>query len=156
MYASIISGQASATTSSTLCVPPLARLVPKLGGYAPNHYSTTTRVVSASFLARGLSTNNYSTWLLPLTWWRARGLNTTSVLRWWLPQTLKTLGLILQSFQGSGAAMLHPSFKFFQDRRFGIKIGPQLESATQPKARGLRHMEWDFATALPYKSRLQD
>jgi hypothetical protein len=46
--------------------------------------------------------------------------------------------------------MLHPSFKFFQDRRFGIKIDPQLESATQPKARGLLHMECDFATALPY------
>jgi hypothetical protein len=36
----------------TLCVPSSARLVPKLGGYAPNHYSTTTRVVSASSLAR--------------------------------------------------------------------------------------------------------
>jgi hypothetical protein len=37
--------------------------------------------------------------------------------------------------------MLHPSFKFFQDGRFGIKTDPQLESATQTKARGL---------ALPY------
>jgi hypothetical protein len=46
--------------------------------------------------------------------------------------------------------MLYPSFKFFQDRRFRIKIYPQLESATQPKARGLLHMECDFATALPY------
>jgi hypothetical protein len=46
--------------------------------------------------------------------------------------------------------MLHPSFKFFQDGRFRIKIDPQLESATQPKARGLLHMECDFATALPY------
>jgi hypothetical protein len=54
------------------------------------------------------------------------------------------------SFQGSGAAMLHPSFKIFQDGRFGIKIDPQLESATQPKAQGLLHMECDFATALPY------
>jgi hypothetical protein len=45
--------------------------------------------------------------------------------------------------------MLHPSFKFFKTR-FGIKIDPQLESATQPKARGLLHTECDFATALPY------
>jgi hypothetical protein len=50
----------------------------------------------------------------------------------------------------------NPSFKFFQDRRFRIKIDPQLESATQTKARGLLHIECDFATALPYKSRLQD
>jgi ABC-type antimicrobial peptide transport system ATPase subunit len=35
-------------------------------------------------------------------------------------------------------------------------IDPQLEYATQPKAQGLLHMECDFATALPYKSRLQD
>jgi hypothetical protein len=40
--------------------------------------------------------------------------------------------------------------KIFQDGRFGIKIDPQLESATQPKARGLLHMECDFAIALPY------
>jgi hypothetical protein len=45
--------------------------------------------------------------------------------------------------------MLHPSFNFFK-RRFGIKIDPQLESATQPKARGLLYMEYDFAIALPY------
>ena len=52
--------------------------------------------------------------------------------------------------------MLHPSFKLFHDGRFGIKIDPQLESATQPKARGLLHMECDFAIALPYQFRLQD
>jgi hypothetical protein len=46
--------------------------------------------------------------------------------------------------------MLNPSFNFFQDGRFRIKIDPQLESTTQPKARGLLHMECDFATALPY------
>jgi hypothetical protein len=33
---------------------------------------------------------------------------------------------------------------------------PQPESTTQPKARGLLHMECDFAIALPYKSQLQD
>jgi hypothetical protein len=36
--------------------------------------------------------------------------------------------------------MLHPSFNFFKTK-FVIKIDPQLESATQLKARGLLHME---------------
>jgi hypothetical protein len=35
-------------------------------------------------------------------------------------------------------------------------MDPQQESTTQPKARGLLHMECDFAIALPYKLRLQD
>jgi hypothetical protein len=43
-----------------------------------------------------------------------------------------------------------PNIQFFQDRRFRIKIDPQLESATQTKARGLLYMECDFATSLPY------
>jgi hypothetical protein len=43
-----------------------------------------------------------------------------------------------------------PIIQIFQDGRFGIKIDPQLESATQPKARGLLHMECDFAVALQY------
>jgi hypothetical protein len=43
-----------------------------------------------------------------------------------------------------------PIIQFFQDGRFRIKIDPQLEFMTQPKARGLLHMECDFATALPY------
>jgi hypothetical protein len=43
-----------------------------------------------------------------------------------------------------------PIIQFFQDGRFRIKIDPQLESTTQPKAWGLLHMECDFATALPY------
>jgi hypothetical protein len=46
--------------------------------------------------------------------------------------------------------MLHPSFKFFQDGRFKIKIDPQLESTTEPKARGLLHMGCDFAITLSY------
>jgi hypothetical protein len=37
-----------------------------------------------------------------------------------------------------------------------LQIDPQPESTTQPKARGLLHMECDFAIALPYKLRLQD
>jgi hypothetical protein len=52
------------------------------------------------------------------------------------------------------------SFGFFS-RFFGIilpklQMDPQPESATQPKARGLLHMECDFAIALPYQLRLQD
>jgi hypothetical protein len=43
-----------------------------------------------------------------------------------------------------------PIVQFFQDRRFRITTDPQLEYATQPKARGLLHMECDFAIALPY------
>jgi hypothetical protein len=46
--------------------------------------------------------------------------------------------------------MLHPSFNFFQDGRFRSKIDPQLDSTTQPKDRGLLHMECNFAIALPY------
>jgi hypothetical protein len=33
--------------------------------------------------------------------------------------------------------MLHTSFNIIQDGRFRIKIDPQLEFVTQPKARGL-------------------
>jgi hypothetical protein len=49
-----------------------------------------------------------------------------------------------------GGCYATPIIQFFQDRRFIIKIHPQLESATQPKARGLLHMECDCATTLPY------
>jgi hypothetical protein len=35
-------------------------------------------------------------------------------------------------------------------------MDPQPEFTTQPKARGLLHMECDFAIALPYQFRLQD
>jgi hypothetical protein len=55
--------------------------------------------------------------------------------------------LIIPSLGGCYAT---PIIQFFQDRRFSIKIDPQLESATQPKARELLHMECDFAIALPY------
>jgi hypothetical protein len=37
-----------------------------------------------------------------------------------------------------------------------LQMDPQPESATQPKARGLLHMECNFAIALPYQLRLQD
>jgi hypothetical protein len=49
-----------------------------------------------------------------------------------------------------GGCYATPIIQIFQDGRFGIKVDPQLESATQPKARGLLHMECDFAIALPY------
>jgi hypothetical protein len=49
-----------------------------------------------------------------------------------------------------GGCYARPIIQVFQDGRFEIKIDPQLESATPPKARGLLHMECDFATALPY------
>jgi hypothetical protein len=60
---------------------------------------------------------------------------------------------------GSGAPC-HVSIGFFFGF-FGIilqelQMDPQLESITQPKARGLLHMECDFAIALPYRHRLQD
>jgi hypothetical protein len=63
------------------------------------------------------------------------------------------------STQGSGAPC-HVSFNFFSGffRIFLPKhqMDPQPESTTQPKARGLLHMECDFAIALPYLFRLQD
>jgi hypothetical protein len=63
------------------------------------------------------------------------------------------------STQGSGAPC-HVSFGFFSGF-YGIflprlQMDPQPESATQPKARRLLHMECDFAIALPYQFRLQD
>jgi hypothetical protein len=63
------------------------------------------------------------------------------------------------STQGSGAPC-HVSFGFFSGF-CGIilpelQIDPQPESTTQPKTRGLLHMECDFAIALPYKFQLQD
>jgi hypothetical protein len=63
------------------------------------------------------------------------------------------------STQGSGAPC-HVSFGFFS-RFYGIffpklQMDPQPESTTQPKARGLLHMECDFAIAPPYQFRLQD
>jgi hypothetical protein len=62
------------------------------------------------------------------------------------------------STQGSGVPC-HVSFGFFSGF-CGIilpelQIDPQPESTTQPKARGLLHMECDFAIALPYQLRLQ-
>jgi hypothetical protein len=49
-----------------------------------------------------------------------------------------------------GGCYATPIIQFFQDRRFIIKIDPQLEFVTQPKAGRLLHMECDFSIALPY------
>jgi hypothetical protein len=51
--------------------------------------------------------------------------------------------------------------RFFLSGCFGIflprlQMDPQPEHAAQPKARGILHMECDFAIALPYQLRLQD
>jgi hypothetical protein len=63
------------------------------------------------------------------------------------------------STKGSRAPC-HVSFGFFSGFCWIIlpelQMDPQPESATQPKARGLLHMECDFAIALPYQLRLQD
>jgi hypothetical protein len=63
------------------------------------------------------------------------------------------------STQGSGAPC-YVSFGFFSEffRMFlpKLQMDPQPESTTQPKARGLLHMECDFEIALPYLFRLQD
>jgi hypothetical protein len=79
-------------------------------------------------------------------------------------RTTSTYKMTLQferkySTQGSGAPC-HVSFDFFSGF-YGIivpelRIDPQPESTTQPKARGLLCMECDFAIALPYQLRLHD
>jgi hypothetical protein len=63
------------------------------------------------------------------------------------------------STRGSRAPC-HVSFGFFSGFcgiiLLKLQTDTQPESTTQPKARGLLHMECDFAIALPYKLRLQD
>jgi hypothetical protein len=46
--------------------------------------------------------------------------------------------------------------RIFRDILAKLQMDPQPESTTQPKARGLLHIECDFAIALPYQFRLQD
>jgi hypothetical protein len=62
------------------------------------------------------------------------------------------------STQGSGAPC-HVSFGFFSGFcgiiLLELQIDPQPDSTTQPKARGLLHVECDFAIALPYQLRLE-
>jgi hypothetical protein len=57
-------------------------------------------------------------------------------------------------------APCHVSFGFFSGFfeifLSELQMDPQLESTTRPKARGLLHMECDFAIALPYRLWLED
>jgi hypothetical protein len=46
--------------------------------------------------------------------------------------------------------------RFFRIFLPKLQMDPQPESTTQPKARGLLHMECNFAIALPYQLQLQD
>jgi hypothetical protein len=55
--------------------------------------------------------------------------------------------LIISRLRGSYATRI---IQIFQDGKFRIKIDPQLESEPQPNARGLLHMECNFAIVLPY------
>jgi hypothetical protein len=80
------------------------------------------------------------------------------------PRTHSTYKMTLQfevkySTQGSGAPC-HVSFGFFSGFcgiiLSELQIDPQPESTTQPKARGLLHMECDFAIALPYQLRFRE
>jgi hypothetical protein len=55
--------------------------------------------------------------------------------------------LIISWLGGCYATLI---IQIFQDGRFEIKIEHQLKFVTQPKARGLLHMECNFVVALPY------
>jgi hypothetical protein len=57
---------------------------------------------------------------------------------------------------GSVPLVLRFFLRIFWDILAKTSYGPQPESATQPKAWGLLHMECNFAIALPYQLRLQD
>jgi hypothetical protein len=108
------------------------------------------RITSACFArsqARGLLTNHYSTWLIQLSYLGGYTLQDTRMMAFANTEDPWIDYLIISRLGGCYAT---PIIQFFQDRRFIIKIDPQLESATQPKARGLLNMEYDFAIALPY------
>jgi hypothetical protein len=53
--------------------------------------------------------------------------------------------------RGSVPRVLQFFLQIFRDFLAKLQMDPQPESATQPKARGLLHMECDFAIALPYQ-----
>jgi hypothetical protein len=116
-------------------------------GLHSKYYSRITSACLARSQARGLHTNNYSTWLIRLSYLVGYTLQVYSNdgfrEHWgpldWLPNHFKAKGYYAT-----------PIIQFFQDGRFGIKIDPQLESTAQPKAQGLLYMECNFATALPY------
>jgi hypothetical protein len=106
-----------------------------------------TPVDFACSQAWGLRTNNYSTWLIWLSYLEGYTLKSTRMMAFANTEDPWIDYLIISSL---GGYYVTPIIQFFQDGRFGIKTDPQLESATQSEARGLLHMECDFAIALPY------
>ena len=129
----------------------------KLGSSMSNYYSEITSVCSASSLARGLNSNHYSMWLIRLTWHIISRAGRCKSTRMMTSANIEDPWIDYLIISRLGGCYATPIIQFFQDRRCRIKIDPQPESMTQPKARGLLHMECDFAIALPYKrSRLQD
>jgi hypothetical protein len=122
-------------------------------GLHSNYY---LRITSAGFTrsqARGLRTNNYSMWFIQLSYLEATHCKSTRMMAFANSEDPWIDYLIISRLEGCYAT---PDIEFFQDGRFRINIDPQLKSATETMARGLLHMECNFAIALPYKSRLQD
>jgi hypothetical protein len=102
-----------------------------------NYYSRITLEGFARSQARGLRTNNYWTWLVWLFISGATHCKSTRMMAFVNTEDPWIDYLIISRLRGCYAT---PIIQIFQDGRFGIKIDPQLESATQPKARGLLHM----------------
>jgi hypothetical protein len=109
-------------------------------GLHSNYYSRITSAGFAHSQARGLHTN-YSMWLIQLSYLEGYTLQEYSVMAFVNTEDPWIDYLIISRLGGYYAT---PIIKIFEDRRFRIKIDPQLEFATQPKARGLLHMECDF------------
>jgi hypothetical protein len=98
----------------------------------------------------------------------SRGLGYFYSTSWVATRLKNTSGHILQDDPSIREEVLDsrlggsvPRVLLFFLRIFGIflpklQMDPQPESTTQPKARGLLHMECDFAIALPYQFRLED
>jgi hypothetical protein len=95
----------------------------------------------------GLYNNNYLTWLIRLSYLGGWRCNSTRMMAFLNTKDPWIDYLIISRLGGCYAT---PIIQFFYGRRFKIKIDPQLQSVTWPKARGLLHMECDFAIALLY------
>jgi hypothetical protein len=99
-------------------------------GLHSNYYSRTTLADFARSQVRGLY-NNYSTWLIQLSYLRGSYNHSTQMMDFANIEDPWIDYLIISRLGGCYAT---PIIQFFQDGRFRIKIDPQLESATQPKA----------------------
>jgi hypothetical protein len=98
----------------------------------------------------------------------SRGLGYFYSTSWVVTRFKRNSGHILQDdpsirekvldsrLEGSVPCVLQFFSRFFGIILPELQMDPQPESTTQPKARGLLHMECDFAIALPYQLRLQD